>query len=294
MRYERHDKLVAPARRHPALWRLAVGLCVVASVQFAVLMALLYVITVFSDPSRVDARLADMMAPSAPLTTLLTLASFGGLILGVWLAARLMQRRSLGSVIGPGATSLRHFAISAGMTLAVLGIMLALWRLAYAPDPGLPPGRWLALLTVSLLAILIQTGAEEIAFRGYLQSQLAARFASPLVWMAVPALAFGALHFAPAQMGWTGAGVAAGAATLFGLLAADLTARTGTLGAAWGFHFANNVSAILIVSTPGSISGLALWLTPYDIADGPSAVALAVDLAAVVLVWALIRRALRV
>ncbi len=50
-------------------------------------------------------------------------------------------------------------------------------------------------------ACLIQTGAEELVFRGYLQQQLAARFASPLIWMVLPALIFGAVHYDPATAG---------------------------------------------------------------------------------------------
>jgi uncharacterized protein len=47
-----------------------------------------------------------------------------------------------------------------------------------------------------------------------------------------------------------------GAAATFGLIAADLTARTGSIGAAWGFHFANNTMAITILATDGTITGL--------------------------------------
>jgi uncharacterized membrane protein len=51
---------------------------------------------------------------------------------------------------------------------------------------------------------------------------------------------------------------------VFALCAADLTARTGTIGAAWGFHFANNAVAILFLALEGPLSGLALYTLPMD------------------------------
>ena len=79
----------------------------------------------------------------------------------------------------------------------------------------------------------------------------------------------------------------------FGLCAADLTARTGSIGAAWGFHFANNVVAILVVSLSGTLSGLALYITPFAASDTETLVPLLLrDMATTVAIWAAIRFAL--
>ncbi len=157
--------------------------------------------------------------------------------------------------------------------------------------PGLSFGTWILILPIALIAIAIQTGAEELLFRGYLQQQLAARFASPVVWAVLPALIFGLLHFDPASAGgnvW----LVVGSAALFGLMAADLTARSGSIGAAWGFHLANNMFALTVIATQGTLTGFALYLTPYDISDTEAIRALIpVDLGLMVLTWFLIRRA---
>ena len=51
----------------------------------------------------------------------------------------------------------------------------------------------------------------------------------------------------------------------FGLAAADLTARSGTLGPAIGFHLVNNALAFLLFGQAGGMdSGLALFLFPAD------------------------------
>jgi hypothetical protein len=111
--------------------------------------------------------------------------------------------------------------------------------------------------------VLIQTGAEEVLFRGYMQQQLAARFSSPIMWMVLPSAIFAALHYQPEIMGdntW----LMMAAVFVFAVLAADLTAVTGNIGAAWAMHFVNNALAILVVATDGPLSGLALYIAPIS------------------------------
>jgi uncharacterized protein len=130
-----------------------------------------------------------------------------------------------------------------------------------------------------------------VLFRGYMQTQLAARFRSPIVWLLLPSLLFGIVHSDPATAGdnvW----MVVGSAAVFGLIAADLTARTGSIGAAWGFHFANNVVAIAILATGGTITGLALWVTPYTLAEYEATLAaVLLDVGMLVVAWWLVRRA---
>ena len=52
-------------------------------------------------------------------------------------------------------------------------------------------------------------------------------------------------------------------AMLFGLAAADLTARSGTLGPAIALHLVNNFSAIALVAPAGYFDGLALATYPF-------------------------------
>jgi hypothetical protein len=99
-------------------------------------------------------------------------------------------------------------------------------------------------------------------FWGYLQQQCAALSDRPWVWMGLPSLLFGAAHYL------NGFGPADGVlcalqATLLGLACADLTARTGNIGAAIGLHLSNNLFAFLIVGEKGMpSSGLVLFLYP--------------------------------
>jgi membrane protease YdiL (CAAX protease family) len=106
---------------------------------------------------------------------------------------------------------------------------------------------WLLWLPLLLLSVLGQTAGEEVLFRGYLLQSLAARFQSPLVWAAVPAVIFTLVHWdADATMRMNLAALSSVA--LFAVGCTLLVWRTGNLGAAMGMHFATNVGAIIMVA----------------------------------------------
>ena len=134
------------------------------------------------------------------------------------------------------------------------------------PRSGSCPGRLGGLAPIVLPAILVQTAAEELAFRGYLMQGLAARFRSRWVWWLLPAALFGALHWNPGEFG-PNAWLVALSTGLIGLVLADVTVRTGNLSAAIGLHFANNVASLLVVSLPSPLAGLSLYLARIDPSD---------------------------
>ncbi|MEO0990702.1 MAG: CPBP family intramembrane glutamic endopeptidase, partial [Pseudomonadota bacterium] len=170
---------------------------------------------------------------------------------------------------------------------------LGFWAVTNEARPGLAFGPWLMYLPLTLVGLLVQTGAEELAFRGYLQQQVAARFRHPVFWMVIPSVLFGFLHYDPVSMGGN-ALIIVGATTMFGLMAADLTARSGNLGAAWGMHFANNFFALAVVAVEDTITGLALYRTAYGAGDADIPLAsLALDFVVLILAWGLCRRVVR-
>lgn len=291
MTYKAHDAYVAPARARPGLWRLFFGLGLVAAVFVAWFLALVAVIYLVSGEGGGQQWMARLTTANTPTSVLLILAAIPGLGLGAMLAARLIHARKPGTLFGRRRRVLRHFAIAAATCLAIL-LLSMLIPFGYTPLPGLDLTLWLTFLPLALAAIIAQAGAEEILFRGYLQQQLAARFASPLIWLLVPSVLFGVAHFDPAAppgVSW----LVAAAATVFGLCAADLTARTGSIGAAWGFHFANNVVAVLVLALNGNLSGLALYVTPFG-AEAVEILPMLIlrDIATTLVIYAAIRFAL--
>lgn len=284
------ETFIRPARARPQLWRLGLGVVLSLIIYALVAAAILGVVWVLGRTREGVPDVDAILAGTTPGAVLVLLATFLGMALGPFVAARLLHGRGVATLFGRGAKVLRDFVTAVLVVGGMYALHTAIWSIFYDARPGLDVGLWIALLPLALLGLLVQTGAEELLFRGYLQQQLAARFASPIIWAIIPSLLFGLAHFAPDEMG-SNAWIVVGVTALFGLLAADLTAVTGSLGAAWGFHFGNNVFALLVLSMPGSLSGLGLMMTPYSI-DDISAIrgVLAFDIAAMLLGWILIRR----
>lgn len=286
------EAFVAPARPRSQLWRLILGLAVVAVVYIGFAMAMLALARAIAGQAGLMAMGGAFVSSTSPGGMAVLLVTFVGLALGAWAAVRLLHRRGFATLFGPDpARTRRDFSRALLVTLALFGAGLALGLLLLEPVPNLAPGRWLMWLPLALVLVFVQIMAEEVVFRGYLIQQLAARFASPLVWGVAPALLFGAAHWNPADMGGNAAAIVA-ATALFGLVAADLTARTGNIGAALGIHFANNVSSLLLLSLQGTLTGLALYVTPFGADDVERLRPLIwLDMAGVVVAWWLVRRA---
>lgn len=289
MQYTAHAEFVAPARARAQVWRTLLGL-VLAMVIYGLGIALVFAsIYLLAGPEGAQAWGAEMITGTGPTGTLLILATFVGMALGPIVAVWVLHRRSAGSLFGPLRRTLRHFLIAMVVCVVAYGATFFL-PTDVRIEPAMERALWLSFLPMALAGILLQTGAEEILFRGYLQQQLAARFASPVIWMILPSLLFASLHYQPDVMGGN-AWLVVAATGLFGLLAADLTAKTGSIGAAWGFHFANNVVAILIVALDGPLSGLALYTAPLSAASAEIRPLLFLDMGTTVATWALIRLA---
>ena len=96
-----------------------------------------------------------------------TSASFAGLVLGIAAAARLLQRRPAGSLLGPGGFRPRDFALGVAVIALIGAVSASPWRCLAPPVRQLPLAAWAAWLPLALPALLVQTAAEELAFRGY-------------------------------------------------------------------------------------------------------------------------------
>ena len=308
--YPALEDFVAPARARPQIWRLIVGFITALLIYVVVTAAIIVAAVLLSLPDGalsnpallafgppgqeglLQNELNGLMSGQRPTQVLVILSTFGGMFLGAMAAARWLHGRSFQSLTGAFPRMVRHFGFAALIAAPLLALSLFIPP-TLATEINLELGVWLTFVPLALLMVLLQTGAEELLFRGYLQQQLAARFRSPIIWMVLPSVLFGLGHWNPEQFGAASWMVVA-VTTLVGLFAADLTARTGTIGAAWGFHFINNVAAILIVSLEGPLSGLSLWVVPA--ASVPPEIlqmALLRDILMITVIWFTIRQLIR-
>ena len=292
--YAPHEDFIAPARAYPQFWRFLAGF-VLASVAYVFLARMYFRLLYACFPRIAPVSDSGVVEGNTPLDMYALLLSFAFMTLGAAISARLLHHRGLGTLLGPAHLLLRDFRRVSLVVLAVGAVILLLppWDMGGELVPNMPIGKWILLLAPSLLFVLIQVSAEEVVFRGYVQQQLAARFRHPLVWMVLPSVLFASGHYLPDVAGdnallivvWAG---------VFGILMADLTARSGSLGPAIAVHFWNNVSAMLIVSLPDEMSGLALYLSPFSMADTEALREwMFVDFAMMFVLWLAARLAIR-
>lgn len=257
--YAAHARLVDPARAYADIRLLLIGVLVIEVVFLASvhLMGPFLTLVPLAPPD-------DVLSGSTPRGLLIQLSSFAILGVAVVAACHVLHGRGFFSLIGPPQTAIRQF-LRVGLFLAALVLLLEFLPadaelLEQAEMRPLP--QWLAILPLALGALLIQTGAEELFYRGYIQQQLAARYSQTWVWLVVPSLLFAFAHYTP-----EGPQIEAVQYVIwsffFGLAAADLTARSGTLGPAIAFHLVNNALAFLLYGDAGGAdSGLSLFLFP--------------------------------
>ncbi len=248
-------------------WRTLTGLLTVAGVYILITGLAIFgigIIFSFVDPASLEGLLQGELNKA---TLIAFLGCFAGAHIGVWIAAHALHQCRYAAFWGVEPRfQTRRFLVAAGLVFLVIGSLIGLSALIAPPTRQLEIPIWLTLLLPTLLVLLIQTSAEELLFRGYLQPLLATRFTSPLIWWVIPAILFGALHWQPSNFG-PNAWLVVVAASIMGLITGDVTARTGNISAAFGLHFANNAIGLLVVATPGDLSALSLFIDSIDPAD---------------------------
>lgn len=261
------QEFYAPAMKSKAPWRLLAGLVLLALVYFLVFFLIGTVAIIALGEAEVASFVQLASNGDDPKGVVLLLASFIIAFLGLLLIVKLVHKRGLKSLLGPRMPDvIRNFEITFALVFFLTLLSTPIFAFIDMPVKNMEFFTWLKWMLLGIPLLLLQVTSEELVFRGYIQQQLAARFNSRLIWYVLPSVLFGLMHYDPATMG-SNAWLVVISAVMFGLIAADVTARTGNLGAAIGLHFANNLYAVTIVSTDGSLSGLGLYKTAFSITD---------------------------
>lgn len=293
--YSAHARFVAPARERAELWRLLVGLALATSVIMICSPLIWQFLSYVMSEDGYRTLSDDLDTLLLPQSILVLLSSFGLIWIAIAAVVIVLHLRRPETLLGPPTIAFLQakFVVVALLLLTAALLVLPPYGFDPALQKGLPFSRWLGFLLPAVIAIFIQTSAEEVLFRGYIQQQLAAKFQNPLIWMLIPSVLFGLAHYAPQSFGSNTWLVVIWAA-IFGVLAADLTARSGTLGPAIAMHFVNNISALLIIAPQGEMSGLALFNYPFDASDEAAVRSiLPIDFAMMLVAWLAARLALR-
>lgn len=261
-------------RRSPnektTLTRLIIGAVIVAVCWFAITVAVVFSGAYGWVVSGAEGALTFDEGPVLDrfLTTVgglfATLATFGGIWLGVWVAMRFLHKEKLGKLFGNGGNISSSGFLNGCAAVLITSVLTELCYMLFIPDVARGPiglGMWALFLLPVVFLAFVQTSAEELLFRGYLMRGLAYRFRSPLVWAVLPTVLFTALHWNPAAVLNMNIGVAISIGAFAALLAL-LVYATGNLGAAMGAHFGNNIVGFVLISHDDALGGLALFRAP--------------------------------
>jgi len=269
------------------LWRLFLGIVVILAgwLSWTILLFIGFVLFKLYGGLGIRESLGAMQTfieSSSPASVTFQLATFIGIWPAIWLALKFLHRQSFGTLFSPESGIRwgdfgRGIALAAGFWCVSMLIGSAIAGLPERTD--LPLATWAAALAPLAVMVFLQASAEEMIFRGYILQQLAARWRTPLIWGVLPALLFGLAHYSSGSklgVGWEYVAVT----LLFGLSAAALVWRTGSLAAAMGLHTGMNVISLSATGLEGVVEGTQLYL--YDasgakalfLADGLSTLAL--------------------
>ena len=292
MSYDPYEALIAPARAKASLLRLILGLVITALLYMLLLSLSWQVLLSVMGEAWFELTL-QVPGPSSPSQMFVMLGSFGFLTAAVSFTVWSLHHHSPLLLIGDFARARAQFLRTMIRLFALATVVAVITSNSSTLVQNLPLSQWLGLLPLSLAFLLIQVSAEELVFRGYLQSQLAALGLHRIVWIVIPSVIFGLLHYDPAVMGAAAPWMVL-STTLFGVIAADLTARSGTLGPAIAFHFVWNFYSIIFCGFSDYLGGLALFSYDFSITDEERLISLVpYDAAFLLLAYLTMRIALR-
>ena len=251
------------------LWRLFLGIVLIVAgwLLWTVVLFIAFVLYQIANGMGLDQALPEMQAfieSASPASVTFQLATFFGVWPTTWLVLKLLHGQPFGTLFSPEGR-MRWGDFGRGLMLAagfwVITIAFGLAVVGVPERTDLPLNTWLLAFGPLAVMVFFQASAEELIFRGYILQQLAARWRSPLIWAVLPALLFGLAHYSSGtklDVSWEYVAVT----LFFGLAAAAMVWRTGSLAAAMGMHTGMNLFALSGVGVEGIVEGTQLFL--YD------------------------------
>ncbi len=207
-------------------------------------------------------------SPRALFWLLLSVALF---IVPIWVWTRFIHKRSLSSLISPHG----HGAISAlKMASIFFGAYFFLAEITALFIPFIETEfvwevrLWFIWILPLTIAIFLQTSAEEILFRGYIQQYLAALIPHRAVYYTIPTFIWMLLHFGNIEGYYTNI-AALFSIFVLGIIFADWVDRTKSLWGPMIVHFLNNFVLICIFGNSLEKSDLHIWRNNFDSLSDP-------------------------
>lgn len=239
-------------------WSWWVGLIVIL-VFYVILGSIPLVIGTMMGLVAIDESGSMLGGDANPVQFVLVMISPIMLFVGVWVAQRLVHRRTLTELTSttkfrwPLVWQSMAIWLGMGILFIVLESLIYPGRYSWTFDAG----AWLMIAPLVLLLIPIQASGEELFFRGYLMQAVARLWAQPVFLVLLSGVAFMAPHLANPEMGSALGGEIPMALNYFlvGVGTAVLSVRDNGTERAIGMHVINNLFAGIVVGYEGSVLG---------------------------------------
>ena len=203
-------------------------------------------------------NLMDLSAYDIPPVTGLALMIIPfavGLFTLLLLMKPIHERTALSVVTGKSSFRWKRFFWGMGIWSVLMAVYTALSigtglqeiEFQYQPESFIP------LILVSILLLPLQTGFEEIFFRGYLMQGFARIFKSRWAPLAMTSILFGGLHYFNPEVQAFGLAVMLPQYIGFGLLFGLCAIMDDGLEIAWGAHTINNILLSVFFTQQSSV-----------------------------------------
>jgi len=190
------------------------------------------------------------------IVLLLELGMFVFGFVGLFVGVKYIHKKTLTSIL-TGYEKFRYHRFWFAFTIwAVLLLLLTLYTLLTAPEElklsfNLPG--FLISLVLMLTLMPIQTGFEELVFRGYVVQGLAQVFRNGIIPMILMSVLFGLAHMGNPEVKEFGWPIMLMYYCSFAFFLGALTLLDEGLELAFGIHFANNLVSSVLVSSSHSV-----------------------------------------
>lgn len=239
-------------------WSWWVGLVVIL-VFYVILGSIPLVIGTMMGLVTIDESGSILGGSANPVQFALVMISPIMLFVGVWVAQRLVHRRTLTELTStstfrwPLVWQSMVIWLGLGIVFTVVESLIYPGRFTWTFDAG----AWIMIAPLVLLLIPIQASGEELFFRGYLMQAVARLWAQPVFLVLLSGVAFMAPHLANPEMGSALGGEIPMALNYFlvGVGTAVLSLRDNGTERAIGMHVVNNLFAGIVVGYEGSVLG---------------------------------------
>jgi uncharacterized protein len=176
-------------------------------------------------------------------------------ILGIWISAKTIHKRSLNSFITPyQKVDWKRVFFGFIVFFALLSISQMVDFILFPEDykwNDFDASRFIWLLVAAIFLVPIQTTSEELFFRGFLLQWIGKRIKQPILLATIVGLIFAALHFGNPEMSnealWVGIDY-----IFTGFIWTYITIRTNSAEFTIGAHAANNMFLCIFLTYENS------------------------------------------